>query len=116
MKRLLIVLACVGLLTSLGLSHMIAAPTEKILVCHIDEIEYVDTGEVDPITGEPIFDPVVASAHVISVSENSRLAHTGHGDVVVSDDPDNTLVKGDDCTTLEGLDPFLKAESEAEED
>lgn len=117
MKRLLIVLAVAGLLASFGLTHMMqAAPKDKILVCHIAELEYVDSGEVDPDTGEPIYDPKVAAAHVIEVSENSRSGHTGHGDVVVSDDPDNTLVAGDDCSTLEGLDPVLKAESEAEED
>ena len=112
-KRLLIVLAGASLLAFVGLSHMAtdqaqAAPAPKVLVCHIDEIEPIvdeDTGEV---TGY-----AVVSAHVISVSGNAQTAHTDHGDVVVTSE--DNLAKGDDCTTLEGLQPDLKAGAEADE-
>lgn len=118
MKRLLIVLAVAGLLASFGLTHMmVAAPPEgnKILVCHIDEIEYVPVLDadgnavIDPATGEPLMDPAVAAAHVISVSASAESAHTGHGDVVVSEDD---YQKGDDCTNETGLDAGAKADSE----
>jgi len=110
MKRLLIVLALAALLASLGLSHVTASPkvkADKILVCHIGEVGF----ETDPATGEET--AVVASAHVIEVSTNAESAHTGHGDVVITD---GSYAKGDDCTDAEGLDAQAKLDSESDED
>ena len=108
MRRLVAALAVVGFLAALPLMHLaLAAPMEQVLVCHIDDVEFT----VAPDTGEILVSSF--TAHVIDVNGNSVPAHEGHGDVVVP--TDSTLVAGDDCSTLEGLDPVLKAQSELEE-
>lgn len=109
MKRLLIVLALAALLASLGLSHVTADPTvkaDKILVCHIGEIDF----EPDPAGGPDV--AVVTEAHVIEVSPSAETAHTDHGDFVVDD---GSYAKGDDCTEDTRLDAQKKADSEADD-
>ncbi len=104
MRRLLGALAVLGLLAALPLAHLaLAAPTDKVLVCHIDDVDFT----VNP-------DGTIAvnsfTAHVIDVSGNALSGHEGHGDVVVP--ADQNLAVGDDCSTLAGLNPTLKAQSE----
>ena len=47
------------------------------------------------------------------VSASAETAHTGHGDVVITD---GSYAKGDDCTDAEGLDAQAKLDSESDED
>jgi hypothetical protein len=109
MKRVLAGLAVLGLLAALPLMHAaLAAPMDKALVCHIDEVDFT----VDPITGDILVNSF--TAHVIDVNGNSVPAHEGHGDVVLP--AGSPLVKGDDCSAEPGLDPVLKALSELEEE
>ncbi len=105
MRRLLAALAILGFLAALPLMHAaLAAPMDKVLVCHIDEVDFT----VDPTTGDITVNSF--TAHVIDVNGNAVSAHEGHGDVVVP--AGSTLVAGDDCSTLGGLDPVAKAKSE----
>lgn len=105
MKRLLIALTVFASLAALPLMHMaLAAPADKVLVCHIDTVDFT----VDEATGE--ISVTSYTAHVIEVNGNAQSAHEGHGDVVVTG-----LTVGSDCTGTEGLDPVAKAQSELDE-
>lgn len=70
MKRLLIMLCVVAFLAALPLSHIaLAAPAEKVLICHVNSANDLVNGHWWLVGGR-----------VIEVAESAVPAHLAHGD------------------------------------